>query len=185
MKTKISSLTVTECDDYGREEKVNLRIRTEVGEMMANRLIQLFSQYPPERLEYDPDLELEIVEGYMQKFCIGFSIITILQDDFVSGMFANAVYGFDDCREIQDEYAIFVQYAIRNMCTCMKGWLRQGVQTPISDITLNTFTQFFRDVRVNPENINVLLGELLKARRRIKKYVLRYIDEVEYHLFLA
>ena len=181
LKTKVGFVTLKEAEtnQYGQNDEWYMRVRTADGMMMVNRLIQLFSQYSRKQLSYDPMLEVEIAEGYVQKMCVGFSIVTILKNDRIAEEFADAVFGPDD-QEIDDIYAFFVQRTSSYLRFCITDWLRHGIQHSVSTIALNSLGQLFRDYDdPDEESYFALLKNLLKARRRIKKFNLRYAREAE------
>ena len=153
---------------------LHIRIRTSHEEMMANRVIQLFSQYPRERLVYGPQLELEIMEGYVRSFCAGFSVVLIVQDIDVAREFANAVYGDD----IDNLYPLFVRWATKTLRDYIINWLQHRTFS-IPELAIKLLDKVYKDPEIDENATQNLLKNLLKARRRINRFILRHTDEAK------
>ncbi|MBQ3441552.1 hypothetical protein IJG27_04600 [Candidatus Saccharibacteria bacterium] len=176
MKTKVSFITLKDVQD-GREDILHIRIRTSHEEMMTNRVIQLFSQYPRERLVYGPQLELEIVEGYVRSFCAGFSLLLIMQEIDTAREFTDAVYGCAE-RNIDDTYLIFVRWMRKNLRAYIANWLRYKTFS-ISDLAIKLLDKAYKDPGIDEGDTQSLMKDLLKARRRINRFIVRHADEAE------
>ena len=175
MKTKVGFITLRDKAQGNKEDMAYIRIRTSHEEMMTNRVIQLFSQYPRERLVYGPQLELEIMEGYVRSICVGFFLTLIIQEIDTASEFADAVYGCNE-KKIDDSYLLFVCWVIKNLRGCVADWLRHKTFS-ISDLAIKLLDKAYKSIDKN--NTQYLMKELLKARRRINKFVLRHADEAE------
>jgi len=93
MKTTVSCIYLQQHNDQGQKESVGVPIRTPSGELMTNRVIQIFSSYPEERIEYPLSLVLEIYTELYDAVITGEMIILAAESKEVVDDFILAAYG--------------------------------------------------------------------------------------------
>lgn len=116
----------------------------------------------------------------MEKFFISYFMLSILHEKEIADDFISTLYGGD--KNPGGIYGTFLQWAMEVVHKYVVDWIKHGSQTPIPKIVGSSFAKFFKDYEVSNSDIHALLTELLRARLRLKKFILRYTMAIDYVL---
>lgn len=170
MKTSIDYVRVTEVDELNQPRSRTVQIKNEDGRLMVDRIIQIFSQHEKDQVHYDRALENEVYHDYHEQLARGLAITIALHDEQVTKEFYDAVYGVD--RDAPNPYMTFAKSQVAASTDAISGNEDPSAETielqkKIADIMANATDSNF-----------ALIGQTLRARRRIFKFNKRYREKV-------
>lgn len=171
MKTVVNYIYLLQPDEDG---ETLVRVSTPEGNLMINRVIQIFSQYPKERVEYPGFLEVEVYMGLYESVQTAQMMTLVAKDAGTLQEFRRAIYG--DADELPELLEATVKSASYNAGRELLG----KKELDGTGLALQQRVTGLMD----GDDSRLWMVQMLKLRKRVRRFVHRHQAELDKFLAL-